>query len=82
MDFLNRIDEKKRLKSALGSNEAQLVVIYGRRRIGKSTLIRQVLKKKDIYFFPEQNKFACKIGTPEERYSSFKLPRITPFCHS
>ena len=50
MNFLNRFNEKQRLESALGSQEAQLVVIYGRRRIGKSTLIRQVLKKNDIYF--------------------------------
>lgn len=50
MDFLNRETEKQRLNISLNSDIAQLVVVYGRRRIGKSTLIRQVLKKGDIYF--------------------------------
>ncbi len=50
MDFLDRKNEHKRLITTLDRQEAQLVVMYGRRRIGKSTLIRQVLKKNDIYF--------------------------------
>ncbi|MBT3244883.1 MAG: ATP-binding protein [Bacteroidetes bacterium] len=50
MIFLDRENEKQRLDASLSSDDAQLVVIYGRRRIGKSTLIRQVLKESDIYF--------------------------------
>ena len=50
MEFLDRKNEQARLLTTLDRHEAQLVVIYGRRRIGKSTLIRQVLKKDDIYF--------------------------------
>ncbi|MCK5821819.1 MAG: ATP-binding protein [Bacteroidales bacterium] len=50
MVFLNRENEKQRLNTSLSSSDAQLVVVYGRRRIGKSTLIRQVLKEGDIYF--------------------------------
>ena len=48
--FLDRVDSQERLRSALKRENAQFIVIYGRRRIGKSTLIKEILTKKDIYF--------------------------------
>lgn len=54
MDFLNREKEKQRLNKALDSKKAKLIVIYGRRRCGKSTLIKHVLKPTDIYFMAQQ----------------------------
>lgn len=50
MQFLNREKEKERLIKALSSKSAKFIVIYGRRRCGKSTLIKNVLKRADIYF--------------------------------
>ena len=50
MKFIDRIKEQEVLQTALDSNESNFIVIYGRRRLGKSTLIRRVLKKGDIYF--------------------------------
>lgn len=50
MQFLNRIKEKTRLTRALTGPGGSLIVIYGRRRCGKSTLIREVLTEDDIYF--------------------------------
>ena len=36
------------------SDEKQLIVMYGRRRIGKTTLVKELFKtKKGIYFFVE-----------------------------
>ena len=39
-----------RLNRALNSGRASLIVIYGRRRCGKSTLVRRLLSDEDIYF--------------------------------
>ena len=52
--FLDRVDSQERLRSALKRENAQFIVIYGRRRIGKSTLIKEILTKKDIYFLSDQ----------------------------
>lgn len=55
MKFLNRIQEKKRLTDALVREESSLVVIYGRRRCGKSRLIREVLSFDDVYFMADKS---------------------------
>lgn len=52
--FLDRVDSQERLRSALKRENVQFIVIYGRRRIGKSTLIKEILTKKDIYFLSDQ----------------------------
>lgn len=55
MKFIDRNKEIKMLKEALQRNNRQFIVIYGRRRIGKSTLIRHVLDfgRGDIYFLAD-----------------------------
>jgi len=51
MEFWDREVEKNRIKKQLNKDgKTCFIVIYGRRRLGKSTLIRQVLSKDDIYF--------------------------------
>ena len=50
MKFVDRIREQAVLQTALESKASSFIVIYGRRRLGKSTLIRRVLKDGDIYF--------------------------------
>jgi AAA+ ATPase superfamily predicted ATPase len=54
MNFYNREKEKQRLNKALQSDKAKLIVIYGRRRCGKSTLIRNVIGPDDVYFMAQQ----------------------------
>lgn len=49
MDFLDRVKERNTLRKTLDLNREVLVVIYGRRRVGKSELIKKVLTRKDIY---------------------------------
>ena len=39
MKFVDRIDEATRLKDALAREKSSLVVMYGRRRLGKSVTI-------------------------------------------
>lgn len=48
--FVNREREIERIGTALRRRKAQLLVIYGRRRCGKSTLIRHALPAGCIYF--------------------------------
>ncbi len=43
--LVGRIDERKILENALASSGAELIAIYGRRRIGKTFLVRSVFEK-------------------------------------
>lgn len=45
--FIGREDELNLLESRYKSKKSELAVIYGRRRIGKSTLLEQFLKDKE-----------------------------------
>ena len=55
MKFVDRIDEAARLKDALVREKSSLVVMYGRRRLGKSTLIKRVLSDNDVYFLADRS---------------------------
>ena len=55
MRFVDRKDEKTRLEKALNSGSSSFVAIYGRRRLGKSTLIKKVLNSSDIYFLADKS---------------------------
>lgn len=55
--FIGRKEELKKLNSLYNTSGFQMAVIYGRRRIGKSTLITEFIKgKKAIYYM------ATKVG--------------------
>ena len=54
MKFVDRTDEQRRLHRALHSDTpSALVVVYGRRRLGKSTLIRKVFEEEDVYYMAD-----------------------------
>jgi len=55
LTFVNRISEQERLKKALNRRTATFVMLYGRRRCGKSRLIKQVLSANDCYFMADQS---------------------------
>lgn len=55
MKFVDRIDEATRLKDALAREKSSLVVMYGRRRLGKSTLIKRGLSENDVYFLADRS---------------------------
>ena len=56
MKFVDRIEETARLKDTLSREKSSLVVMYGRRRLGKSTLIKRVLSDSDVYFLADRSK--------------------------
>ena len=55
MEFVDRIAETARLKAALAGKRPALVVMYGRRRLGKSTLIKRALSDGDVYFLADRS---------------------------
>ena len=63
MEFIDRKKEFERLQKSLNREKPQFIVVYGRRRIGKSTLIKKVMDfiRGDIYFL------ADKTSEPSQR---------------
>jgi len=47
--FVNRINEEERIRTSLKKSKPGLLAIYGRRRCGKSTLLKRIIFKKDVY---------------------------------
>ncbi|MBQ3702195.1 MAG: ATP-binding protein [Oscillospiraceae bacterium] len=59
MKFYGREQQQKKIKRIIEKNELQVALIYGRRRVGKSELIKQCLAKEDA---PKLN-YECKQTT-------------------
>ncbi len=51
MKFINRTRELEFLQRKYNSKEAELIIIYGRRRIGKTELLNEFAKDKRVLFF-------------------------------
>lgn len=47
--FIGRLDEMRRLKNLTRKKSASLVVVYGRRRVGKSRLIEEFGEKVSVF---------------------------------
>jgi AAA+ ATPase superfamily predicted ATPase len=54
MKFVDRIEDTKRLKQVLNVDKVTFTVVYGRRRLGKSTLITRTLGENDVYYLADQ----------------------------
>ncbi len=48
MKVIGRFKEIEKLKNSLKSSTSELIVVYGRRRVGKTFLIREILKENII----------------------------------
>lgn len=57
MEFLNRVEERRRLNRFLSATDGALACLYGRRRVGKSRLIEEVVKGKTavVSFVADKN---------------------------
>jgi AAA+ ATPase superfamily predicted ATPase len=54
MQFINRENELKFLEEQYKKNNSNFIVVYGRRRTGKTSLIREFIKNKpNIYFLSD-----------------------------
>jgi uncharacterized protein len=49
--FINRWEEFKFLEEKFRENNKQLIILYGRRRVGKTELIKNLCKDKDCIYF-------------------------------
>jgi predicted AAA+ superfamily ATPase len=49
--IIGRRQEMEVLQSALISNEAELIAVYGRRRVGKTYLVRTFFEQESIFEF-------------------------------
>ncbi len=63
--FIGRKNELEFLKSRYKKQGGQLVVLYGRRRIGKTELLREFCKDIPHVFY------SCKECTDDEQLASF-----------
>ena len=50
-NIIGRISEKEELDEAYNSNEAELIAVYGRRRVGKTFLIKNFFQAKKCLYF-------------------------------
>ena len=50
-EFVNRENEKQFLEKEFLKNAASMIIIYGRRRIGKTALLKEFIKGKEALFF-------------------------------
>ena len=46
--FIGREQELKRIQEAANSGEASILIVYGRRRVGKTELIEHSLAKRNL----------------------------------
>lgn len=66
--IFGRADEIQVLERALASSQSQFIAIYGRRRIGKTYLVREFFAQKEALFF---NATGAKNGPRKEQISHF-----------
>jgi len=70
--FIGRKAELEFLTSRYNSKNAQLVVLYGRRRVGKTETLREFCKDKPHVFY------SCRECTDEEQLKSFSQRMLKP----
>ncbi|KTG11373.1 ATPase [Haloprofundus marisrubri] len=80
MTFYNRVEELNALASAFESPNADFVVVYGRRRVGKTELVKEFCNERPhIYFLAAQeaeNRQREKFVEQIANYFDDRVPRI------
>lgn len=61
LSFLNRNKEINKINKAIKDKDSTLIIVYGRRRCGKSRLLQHILREQDIYFLADQRETALQI---------------------
>jgi AAA+ ATPase superfamily predicted ATPase len=68
MNLIGRNEEKITLEEFFQSDRPEFLAIYGRRRIGKTFLIKQIFAEKDCFFFNVTGVQNGKISTQINRF--------------
>ena len=69
--MVGRVRERQELEAALSASEAQLIAVCGRRRVGKTYLVRESFHGK--FFFEHTGVMWLMISTLLERRSTCSL---------
>jgi AAA+ ATPase superfamily predicted ATPase len=77
--FVSRTVELAALNKLYAKSSFQMAIVYGRRRVGKTTLLNEFAKDKPAIFFaaPEANAYLSLQLFSEKVYAFFKLPKTT-----
>lgn len=79
MKFYGRQSQRKQLRQMLSREEMQTALIYGRRRVGKSELIKQVLREEritGIYYECKETTEKNNVGSLSELIGeTFQFPK-------
>ena len=62
MDFINRTKELDRITHLLTNQESMLLILYGRRRLGKTRLLQQIKNDDVVHFIADQNETPLQIA--------------------
>ncbi len=78
MKFVNRIAELEFLEKEYRNSSSSFVVLYGRRRVGKTRLIKEFIKdKNNIYFLATEENETENIKTFQKiLYFKYKIPLL------
>ena len=78
--FIGRESELKRMEEDFSSNGSNLYIIYGRRRVGKTTLLQKFIEnKKAIYFLATEESEESNLKQFQEvAYEKTKLGVLRP----
>ncbi|MBR3945600.1 MAG: AAA family ATPase, partial [Bacteroidales bacterium] len=58
--FIGREKEQQLLKDYINTEQSEFIVVYGRRRIGKTFLIQQVIRDKYAFYVAGMNNVSMK----------------------
>ena len=78
--FINRRNELSLLQEELKKRKASLIVVYGRRRVGKTELVKKIIKKGSLYLYiPNQSRESLMGFLAEELYQQNNDPLLKDF---
>ncbi len=81
--IIGRKEEIKKLQALINSTQAELLAIYGRRRVGKTYLISEFFKDKGVYFeltgIPKGKMSDHLRRFPMAFHEAFLSPEILPY---
>jgi hypothetical protein len=80
LPFFDRHDEIKRIYRTLRSADSSLIVIFGRRRCGKSRFLQQVVQDRDIYYLADTRETALQIKTLADEIAK-KIPEFNSVAY-
>jgi len=73
-EFIDRAEEISLLEEEWAKEKGRLIVLYGRRRIGKTRLLLEFINKKDrngIFYIAEQSSVQIQINGLKDKIAEF-----------